>query len=65
MADGGIVALDVRRRTAVAGPRIILFDGLEALVTVRTAPPPLRLDRCSPRRLSPRALLALENLTLI
>ena len=65
MADGGMVVLDVRRRTAGTGPRIVLFDNMEALGTVRTAPPPLRLDWCSPRRLSPSALLALENLTLI
>ena len=53
MADGGMVALDVRRRTAVAGCRATWPDHPGYAGALRTVPPTLRLDRCSPRRLSP------------
>jgi len=68
MADGGMVALDVRRRKAVAGCRATWPDQPGYAGALRTVPPTLRLDSCGSTGVHladcRRALLALENLTL-
>ena len=61
MADGGMVALDVRRRTAVAGCRATWPDhpGYAGIAgALRTGPPTLWLDRCAAHRNTRRRISA-------